>query len=136
MQRKITGTASRRYTSQDPEPETFAEIMIAIVRHAAFFCQRGRSKRALEHGFDVDVLRVSRLGTAAAFSSIICVSRSWSSEPQFTPMRTGLSCSSATRAMMRKFSSRRLLPTLPGLIRYFARARAHSGYFVSSRWPL
>ena len=29
--------------------------------------------------------------------------------------------------MDRKFSSRRLLPTLPGLIRYFASARAHSG---------
>jgi hypothetical protein len=71
-----------------------------------------------------------------AFSSIISVSSCWSSEPQFTPMRTGRSYSTAASTMVRKFSSRRFAPTLPGLIRYFASARAQSGYFVSSRWPL
>jgi len=38
--------------------------------------------------------------------------------------------------MVRKLSSRRLAPTLPGLMRYLARARAQAGYFVSRRWPL
>ena len=51
-------------------------------------------------------------------------------------MRTGLSFASATSMMARKFSSCRLPPTLPGLMRYFASARAQAGYFVSSRWPL
>ena len=42
-------------------------------------------------------------------------------------MRTGLSFSTATSTMVRKFSSRRLPPTLPGLMRYLASARAHAG---------
>ena len=49
----------------------------------------------------------------------------WSSEPQLTPMRTGLSLSMATWTIVAKCSSWRLAPTLPGLIRYLARARGH-----------
>ena len=71
------------------------------------------------------------------FSSIMRASRAWSSEPQFTPIRTGLPRSIAASIMVRKLSSC-FLPmfTLPGLIRYFASARAHSGYFFSRMWPL
>ena len=43
-------------------------------------------------------------------------------------MRTGLSLSTANWTMVRKFSSRRLPPTFPGLMRYLASARAQSGY--------
>ena len=42
-------------------------------------------------------------------------------------MRTGLSCSSATVTIVRKFSSRRLPPTFPGLMRYLSSARAQAG---------
>ena len=71
------------------------------------------------------------------FSSIMRVRSAWSSEPQFTPMRTGFWFSTATSIMVRKFeSSLRPMPTLPGLMRYLARARAHSGYFFSRMWPL
>jgi len=55
---------------------------------------------------------------------------------QFTPMRDGLPSFTAPEPMVRKLSSRRLAPTLPGLMRYLARARAQGGYFVSRRWPL
>ena len=80
--------------------------------------------------------RESRGAGSAAFSSISWVSSAWSSEPQLTPMRTGTSFSMATRTMVSKFSSCRLPPTLPGLMRYFARERAISGYSTSSWWPL
>ena len=57
--------------------------------------QLGRAQRALRAS--PRCRRPSRRAARrrAALSSIICVSRSWSSEPQFTPMRTGLSCSTA-----------------------------------------
>ena len=51
------------------------------------------------------------------------VRTAWSSEPQFTPIRTGLSLSMATRTIVAKCSSWRLAPTLPGLIRYLASSR-------------
>ena len=57
-----------------------------------------------------------------AFSSIRCVSSSWSSEPQLTPMRTGLSYSSAFSTIEENWRSfLALKPTLPGLMRYFAK---------------
>ena len=72
-----------------------------------------------------------------AFSSIMRASNCWSSEPQFTPMRTGLSFSIAHSIMVRKLSSfLRPIETLPGLMRYLASARAHSGNFFSRRCPL
>ena len=71
--------------------------------------------------------RLSRGVARAAFASIIEVSRAGSSEPQLTPIRTGRSCSMATRTIVWKFTSWRFPPTLPGLIRYFASARAISG---------
>ena len=72
----------------------------------------------------------------AAFASIISVSSCWSSDPQLTPIRTGTSLAIATSMIWANCSSRRFVPTLPGLIRYLARAAAASGYFVSSRCPL
>ena len=72
----------------------------------------------------------------AAFSSINLVSRSWSSDPQFTPMRTGFPLSTAIFTIVWKFSSRCFVPTLPGLIRYFASIAAAGGYAASSLWPL
>ena len=87
---------------------------------------------------DVD-LRADLVGTAESadagigasdleFSSIKWVSSSWSMEPQLTPMRTGLSnlmaCSMIDAIWLSRFF---LKPTLPGLIRYFARASAQAG---------
>jgi hypothetical protein len=80
--------------------------------------------------------RLSRGAVRAALASIRSVSRSWSREPQFTPIRTGLSLSIATRTIVWKCSSWRLAPTLPGLIRYFARAAAIPGCSTRSLWPL
>ena len=63
-----------------------------------------------------------------AFSSIRCVSSSWSSEPQLAPMRTGLLCLIAVSTMApnwRSFFS--LKPTLPGLMRYLSSASAQAG---------
>ena len=71
------------------------------------------------------------------FSCIFATTSSWLSEPPLTPMRTGLAWSTATLQIVANCSSRRLpVPTLPGLMRYLSSARAQSGNFVSSRWPL
>ena len=81
--------------------------------------------------------RASFGSASLEFSSIMRVSSAWSSEPQFTPMRTGFWFSTATSIMVRKLSSSlRPMQTLPGLMRYLASARAHSGYFFSRRCPL
>ena len=69
--------------------------------------------------------RASRGSASRALASISSVRSAWSSEPQLTPIRTGLSFSIATRTIVWKFSSWRLAPTLPGLIRYLARAARH-----------
>ena len=73
-------------------------------------------------------------GSASAeFSSISRVSRSASRLPQFTPMRTGLSCRQATSIISANCGSRLLpRPTLPGLMRYLASATAQSGCSRSS----
>ncbi len=64
----------------------------------------------------------------AELSSISRVSSSSSSEPQFTPMRTGLPYLSASSISVANCVSRLALkPTLPGLIRYFASASAAAG---------
>ncbi len=63
-----------------------------------------------------------------AFLSIMRVNSDWSSEPQLTPMRTGLSYFSATSTMVANWRSRfSPKPTLPGLMRYFASASAQAG---------
>ena len=80
--------------------------------------------------------RASRGSASAALASISSVRIAWSSEPQLTPMRTGLSLSMATRTIVAKCSSWRLAPTLPGLIRYLASGAAVSGYSARSLWPL
>ncbi len=64
----------------------------------------------------------------AEFSSISLVSSSSSSEPQLTPMRTGLSYFIASSMSVANCVSRLALkPTLPGLIRYLASASAAAG---------
>ena len=91
-----------------------------------------------------DVTSASRITLVAssglpdiAFSSIRLLRRSWSRLPQFTPMRTGLPNSMAFSMIIANCGSCLLpLPTLPGLIRYFASARAQSGKLVSSLCPL
>ncbi len=66
--------------------------------------------------------------SAAAFLSIMRVSSDWSSEPQLTPILTGLSFFSATSTMVANWRSRfSPKPTLPGLMRYFASASAEAG---------
>ena len=80
--------------------------------------------------------RLSRGSASFALAFMRSVRSAWSSEPQFTPIRTGMPFSIATRTIVWKFSSCRFAPTLPGLIRYFARAFAISGYSTSSWWPL
>ena len=72
-----------------------------------------------------------------ALSSIMDVSSSWSSEPQLAPMRTALPYWIAISTMAencRSFLS--LKPTLPGLMRYLARASAQAGWSASSLWPM
>ena len=71
------------------------------------------------------------------FSSISSSSSSGSSEPPLTPMRTGFAWSMAACTMVAKLESWRApRPTLPGLMRYLARASAQSGNSRSSVWPL
>src|SRR5262245_12188173 len=72
-----------------------------------------------------------------AFASISRASSTWSRLPQFTPMRTGLPYLRAISIIVANCSSRFVpRPTFPGLIRYLARTRAHSGKSASSLWPL
>ena len=60
----------------------------------------------------------------SVFSCIFATTSSWLSEPPLTPMRTGLSWSTATLQIVENCSSRRLpVPTLPGLMRYLSSAR-------------
>ena len=80
--------------------------------------------------------RASRGSAAAAFASISEVSSCWSSDPQLTPIRTGLSLAIAARTIVWKLTSWCLLPTLPGLIRYLSSAAAISGWSTSSLCPL
>ncbi len=81
--------------------------------------------------------RASLGSSSLEFSSIRRVSSDWSSEPQLTPMRTGLLFAMATSIMVRKLSSSFLpIETLPGLMRYLASVCAHAGYFFSRMWPL
>ncbi len=49
----------------------------------------GGIERADHHGFHHDVAGGQRAAPSGLFSSIMRVSRDWSSEPQLTPMRTG-----------------------------------------------
>src|SRR6476469_5431510 len=89
-------------------------------------------------------INASRITSSASFgwgslpfSSIIRASSSGSSEPQFTPMRTGFACSMAFSTMVENWSSRfEPWPTLPGLMRYLSSTTAHSGTWVRSLWPL
>ena len=73
----------------------------------------------------------------AAFWSMMRASSDWSRLPQLTPMRTGLSYCAATSIIWANWLSRLApWPTLPGLMRYFDNARAHSGKSRSKVWPL
>ena len=72
-----------------------------------------------------------------AFSSISAAASDWSSEPQLAPMRTGLPYRIANSISWANWVSRFLpKPTLPGLMRYLARASAQAGSAASSWCPL
>ena len=81
-----------------------------------------------------DLARVLRLEPAASFRPSARVSSVWSSEPQFTPMRTGRSYSMAASIMVRKLSSC-FLPmfTLPGLMRYFGQSAGAVRIFLEQQ---
>ena len=83
--------------------------MILVVREPDFFRERAE-RSALSSIASMYTSFASRGSALFALASIMSVSRSWSSEPQFTPMRTGLSCSMAAWTMVVKFASRCLLP--------------------------
>ncbi len=116
-------------------PDTFAERMIRSwprpVSSASSADRIADSTIA-----SIITSRASRGSALRALASIRSVSSCWSSDPQLTPIRTGFPLSIATRTIVAKCSSWRLVPTLPGLIRYFASPAAISGYSTSSLWPL
>src|SRR5688572_22680905 len=99
------------------------------------------AKRALS---SAETMSASRITSSASFgdarralSSIIRARSSGSSDPQLTPMRTGLPCSIAFSTRIENCSSRfEPWPTLPGLMRYLSSTTPHSGTCVSSLWPL
>src|SRR5207249_10859857 len=105
------------------------------MRQPALLGELGGAQRARQHGFDQHVARVERLRAARVLVHQLG-EELLARLPQLTPMRTGRSFARATSMMVRKCSSRRFAPTLPGVMRYLASARAHAGYLVSSKWPL
>ena len=110
--------------------------MISSLR-MPYLTARSAERNALCTMASMVTSRASLGSSSFEFSSIRRVSSAWSSDPQFTPMRTGLSFSMATSIMVRKLSSSFLpIETLPGLMRYFASALAQSGYFLSRMCPL
>ncbi len=129
--------ASMRYTSiRSCTPLTFALRMIWSGRSPC----RSASFAELSALTTIASMVTSRASFGSGrreFSSIMRVSSAWSSDPQFTPMRTGFWCFAATSIMVRKLSSfLRPMLALPGLMRYLARPSAQAGYFVSRRCPL
>ena len=59
------------------------------------------------------------------------VSSAWSSDPQFTPMRTGFWFSTATSIMVRKLlSSLRPMPTFPGIDAVFRQGAGALGILL------
>src|SRR5690606_27082493 len=104
--------------------------------------QRRAHQRLAQHAGGVPGARRSPRaaseGSARVASSSISVAASaWSSEPQLAPMRAGLPlamANSTSCANCRSFFLPK--PTLPGLMRYLASARAQAGSFASSWWPL
>ena len=106
-------------------------------RRSPCFSASSAERSALTSMASMVTSRASFGSARREFSSIIRVSSCWSSEPQFTPMRTGFWFSTATSTMVRKLSSSFLpIETFPGLMRYFASALAHLGYFFSRMCPL
>jgi len=126
-----------RYTSiKSCTPLTFALRMIWS-RRSPYCSARFAESSALTTIASMVTSRASSGSASREFSSIMRVSSAWSSDPQFTPMRTGFWFSTATSIMVRKLSSSlRPMLALPGLIRYLASARAHAGNFLSRMWPL
>ena len=99
------------------------------------------ASRALSRAERTSASRITALASSgealAAFSSISRASSAWSRLPQFTPIRTGRSCSIAFSIIVANRASRLAPnPTLPGLMRYFSSATAHSRTSASSRCPL
>ena len=125
------------YTSiRSRTPETFALSTIWSRRNPYRSAAAALSKADTTIA-SIITSRAGRGSTSFEFSSIILVSNAWSSEPQFTPIRTGFRYSTATSTMVRKLSSSlRPIEQFPGLILYFDNACAAAGYLVSSRCPL
>ena len=98
-----------------------------VVAEPRLLGQARRAQGGLDHGLDHHLAAVAPARASAALASIISVSSCWSSEPQLTPMRTGFSFAIATSMICANCSSRRFVPTLPGLMRYLASAAAACG---------
>ena len=104
----------------------------AVVTEPRLLGEGGGPQRALNHRFDVNFLRVERRRGARILvhegRQEILVERT-----QWTPFLTACHWSSAIWMMVRKFSSRRFPPTLPGLMRYLSSTLAVAAYLASSR---
>ncbi len=99
--------------------------------------QRRRAERALDHGVDACTSRASR-GSASSRVLVHHLGEQLLVERCPSSRRCGPACraSIATSMMVRKLSSRRFAPTLPGLIRYLASAAAQSGYLREEQVPV
>ena len=71
-----------------------------------------------------------------AFSSIMRARSSGSDSPVHADAHRLVIAQRALDQGRELLVALRALPTLPGLMRYFASARAQSGYCVRSLWPL
>ena len=96
-----------------------------VVAHA-----RSASASSAERSADSSIAsiitsRASRGSASAALASISSVRIAWSSDPQLTPMRTGLSLSIATRTIVAKCSSWRLAPDVAGVDPVLGERRGH-----------
>ena len=73
-------------------PLTLALMMMRSWPQAGRLGQLGRAQGRLEHRLDHHVARVERRRPSGRSRPSASVRSAWSSEPQLTPMRTGLSC--------------------------------------------
>ena len=76
-----------------------------VVAEARLLGQLGGPHRRLDHRVDHHVAGVARLGGARRSPPSASVSSCWSSDPQLTPIRTGLSLAIAARTIVWKLAS-------------------------------
>ena len=129
MQRIV---AARREVAIDSDQFLHAGYLArehdAVARQAEFFRAFGRIQRRTDQRLAHHMRRVPGLVAQVVLVHQLRRPSLWSSEPQFTPMRTGL-C-----VLQCEFDDGGELgvallpkPTLPGLMRYFASASAQAG---------